>query len=324
MIEKKDIIHCEVWRKEICDYDYEPGQSKIDSGVVHCDLQHIPEFFNRINGTKNKYIVISSRSDYGVCYQKLNPPWNDLYKAIQLFITKEHGYKNLTMPARINRDKCHINDTYSIKCYSFTDSTFDVVPGNVKHWFLTNNMIFDDERIEGIPFGINSTDGTKEAVDTIFKFAKKTQDGKIKRDKWLYINFQFYTPERADLYIHYDQYSSQAIATCDRDIKYEDYLGSLLEHKFCLCPNGNGVDCYRTWECLYLGCTPILQIHSGTHYMINKRLPIIFSHSLFNISKLSLRPLLNHLETEQFSLEAAKLSFWKSKIEQKRELLCDT
>ena len=324
MIDKKEMIHCEVWRKEICDYEYEPGQTNIESGVVHCDLQHIAEFFNRIRGTKNKYVVISSRSDYGLCYQKHFPVYGDLHKAVQLFVTREHGYRNLTLQARLDKERCASTDLYSIKCYAFTDSTFNHIPDNVQHWFLTNNMVNDDPRIEGIPFGVNSVDGMK-SVNSIFNLAKKIEEGKIKRDDWMYVNFQFYTPERLDLYVHYENFTNKDVSTCEHDIKYEDYLKRLASHKFCLCPNGNGVDCYRTWECLYLGCVPIIQLHPGTSYLADKNLPIVMSHSLFNIGKLNLRPLLTHVQTSDgISMEAAKLSYWKNKIDQKRELLCAT
>ena len=35
------------------------------------------------------------------------------------------------------------------------------------------------------------------------------------------------------------------------------YLKALMAHKFAICPEGNGTDTHRFWECLYLKTIPI-------------------------------------------------------------------
>ena len=37
-----------------------------------------------------------------------------------------------------------------------------------------------------------------------------------------------------------------------------DNLLRMKEYEFCICPEGNGVDCHRFWEALYLKCVPIV------------------------------------------------------------------
>jgi hypothetical protein len=41
-------------------------------------------------------------------------------------------------------------------------------------------------------------------------------------------------------------------------VKQEDYYKTLGKYKFCICPEGNGSDTHRLWECLYLRCVPIV------------------------------------------------------------------
>ena len=36
-------------------------------------------------------------------------------------------------------------------------------------------------------------------------------------------------------------------------------MSELSSYKFALSPEGNGIDCHRTWECLYLGVIPIVK-----------------------------------------------------------------
>lgn len=51
----------------------------------------------------------------------------------------------------------------------------------------------------------------------------------------------------------------------DNDRKNEnfvvDYFRELKKHKFVLSPFGNGLDCHRTWETIYLGGVPIVKKH---------------------------------------------------------------
>jgi hypothetical protein len=39
---------------------------------------------------------------------------------------------------------------------------------------------------------------------------------------------------------------------------YNNYLNNLKRHKFVVSPPGNGIDCHRNWEALYLGCIPVI------------------------------------------------------------------
>lgn len=38
------------------------------------------------------------------------------------------------------------------------------------------------------------------------------------------------------------------------------YLRDLARWRYCVSPPGNGVDCHRTWEALYLGCVPVVSV----------------------------------------------------------------
>ena len=42
------------------------------------------------------------------------------------------------------------------------------------------------------------------------------------------------------------------------NLQFSDYIKELSSCYFCLSPNGNGIDCHKHWECLYLGVIPIV------------------------------------------------------------------
>jgi len=54
----------------------------------------------------------------------------------------------------------------------------------------------------------------------------------------------------------YDTVSDNGIAIQD-NTDYKSYLQQLKQYKFCISPEGNGIDCYRTWESLYMKTIPI-------------------------------------------------------------------
>ncbi len=45
------------------------------------------------------------------------------------------------------------------------------------------------------------------------------------------------------------------------NMSHPQYLNELAQHKYCICPEGNGMDTHRFWEALYLQSIPIV-IHS--------------------------------------------------------------
>ena len=55
---------------------------------------------------------------------------------------------------------------------------------------------------------------------------------------------------------------------------YYNYLKLLSTYKFAICPEGNGIDTHRFWECLYLKTIPICLKNTVTLYY-SKLFPII-------------------------------------------------
>lgn len=58
------------------------------------------------------------------------------------------------------------------------------------------------------------------------------------------------------------------------NVNYKQYLYNLSSYKFAICPEGNGLDTHRFWECLYLKVIPIcLKNNITEHY--SKIYPVI-------------------------------------------------
>lgn len=80
-------------------------------------------------------------------------------------------------------------------------------------------------------------------------------------EKLLYINFNTQTnsQEREPIY-HRFKNSDRITVRNPREIESkQQYLTEITNHKFVMCPRGNGIDTHRMWECLYLGIIPVVK-----------------------------------------------------------------
>ena len=59
------------------------------------------------------------------------------------------------------------------------------------------------------------------------------------------------------------------------NIEPVDNLTRLSAYKFCICPEGNGVDTHRLWEALYLKVVPIVINSEFTQTLIKNNIPLV-------------------------------------------------
>ena len=118
---------------------------------------------------------------------------------------------------------------------------------NCKQIF-TQNVNVLDSRVEFLPIGIANHfwkwGDTKKVVDVILEDIEKTD--------LVYDHFQ----ERDNRVKCYESVRREGIPIVGT-MEYEDYLQKLKSYKYCVSPEGNGIDCYRTWEALYMKTIPI-------------------------------------------------------------------
>jgi hypothetical protein len=132
------------------------------------------------------------------------------------------------------------------------------IDNKIIHWFA-QNLAFKNDKTTPIPIGVinyhYSSINNNGRVSTM-KRSSDLSDRIFKKNK---ISFGFTTTsniERVNL--------KNSLETNDLLIKIENkdqfkYFTSLSEYKFIVSPEGNGTDCHRTWESLYLGTIPIVK-----------------------------------------------------------------
>lgn len=99
-------------------------------------------------------------------------------------------------------------------------------------------------------------------------------------------------------------------------LPYEEYLQQIKNHKFVLCPSGNGIESSRNWETLYMKRVPIFQDHPYLREMF-KEFPALFVEDFSEVTEELL--LANDYLFEQaqtMDMNKLTLEYWVNKATQ--------
>jgi len=91
----------------------------------------------------------------------------------------------------------------------------------------------------------------------------------------------------------------------------EQFLYDIYNHKFCLCPRGNGIDTHRLYEALYLKTIPIVVKHK-THVNLND-LPILFIDNWNEIKDYTsddFNRIYDDIMSKKYNMNKLKMSYW--------------
>jgi hypothetical protein len=242
---------------------------------AYCTTDEVTAFWATL---PDDTILITGCSDGSVRLQAHHPVNEDLPKHVRAGNWQEMAavrdkYIGVQVGPACRQDRCSPSDCFSIKTERYTWATFSEVPQAVRHWFSTNVDV-EHQRIDLLPFGLNN-DGPGASL--VNQFAGRPKSA------LLYVNFQVNTLERVRLKDHFSR-STWMTFRHQPDLPVDQYLAEMGEHKFVLCPEGNGLDCYRIWESLYLGCIPILQNSHFAQRLHQLCLPVVILNDLALVS----------------------------------------
>ena len=132
-------------------------------------------------------------------------------------------------------------------------------------------------------------------------------------------------PREAALYLNFDVRTNPAVRApllaalrhrpfvrLGRPLPYPAYLAEMAGHHFCLSPPGNGLDCHRTWECLYLGVVPVVRRGDGDALLSG--LPVIACDDLAGLDAETLARGWRALAGRVFDDRPLRLSTWRARI----------
>ena len=152
---------------------------------------------------------------------------------------------------------------------------------NNKHlikWYAQNvNLVH--EKLISIPIGIANSRWEHGNIETLSRVINLNNV----KDNLLYCNINISTNinERTNCLNNILPYKNS-----DR-VTHEEYLANISKSYFVISPNGNGVDCHKHWESIYLDAIPIVTNSINIQFYKDYPIIIIDSWSDFNKLKLS-------------------------------------
>lgn len=207
-----------------------------------------------------------------------------------------------------NSDGCIIPRNMDSRWYDFT---WDDIPSNVNHWFAQNAHVGDD-KLTPIPIGLECDrwHPPSEKKDTMHSIlsAGTTVDRKL-----VYLNLTERTPLRFDIY---KWFADENWCTVEPRSDFSHYARQLSTHKFTFSPDGNGMDCCRTWEALYLGSFPIVERHYFTEEFA-KQLPLLIVDDWTQITESFLNDKYREFMNREWNWEALGVQYWRNLIKEK-------
>lgn len=293
--------------RDLCDYVYDPamGLSELppNGTSVFLPLDWSADFFRRIEGTPNRYVVVSGNSDYCLCYQNEHPINRDMLKwwefCKQDFLNAPE-YSDLLIPSRCRKEYCKITDRFSIKCYSYTKDTFSHIPANVVHWFVVNSDV-DEENVSSLPFGVPDW-----SYNPIQQATSRERMNKV------YVCFSRNTLERSKI-ISIIKQQHPPNFVYDEDVTHEQYIEALKTYKYVLAMPGNGFSTFRSSESLYCGAIPLHPTYRFNEVFADYGLYFNSLEDLFSM---------NFVKMESNKPPIKYLEDFTTLLEEKKKLLC--
>ena len=190
-------------------------------------------------------------------------------------------------------------------------------------WYCQNKNI-NHERIFSIPIGLENFEPDFSFKSQFGRFSSLPSNGpykkeyisnlssKIKEHKNLiYSNFSTATFPSERNHVK-NMFIDKKWVTKEENVDWKMYYDSIADSKFCFSPRGNGIDCHRTWEALYLRTIPIVKKSICMNDFLD--LPILFIDDWSEITEQFLQEKYEHMKNNMYNLEKLRMSYWKKII----------
>ena len=197
------------------------------------------------------------------------------------------------------------DDTVTEKYKSILDN------GKIIRWFSTN-IGFTHEKLIALPIGIANSQWEHGNLFLLDKIVRENNN----KNNLVYKNFNIGTSPSNRNYV--DRATSLNKMSMSSKVAQEEYLRNIATSKFNICPLGNGIDCHRVWETLYLGTIPI--VTDCINNRMFEDLPILFvkNNDWSIITKSYLEDKYSYFIDRIWNYEKLDLQYWKNRINEEK------
>lgn len=180
-------------------------------------------------------------------------------------------------------------------------------------WFSTNADVSKHYKMNAIPIGIPYSichSNSKVREDYLLNFK---DINKSKKKHLVIFNSRLETNiiKRKKVY---DFFSKKNWCYKPPIKNYNNYFEDMKNSIFVIAPPGNGLDCFRMWEALMVGCYPIIE--SSFLDPLYDDLPVVIVKDWSSVNTKFLFDELKKIKNKTINLEKLKADYWLNKIKQ--------
>jgi len=229
-------------------------------------------------------------------------------------------FKDSILPLIDDNKKIVLVTHNSDKGITTTDTCHKYLLDNPKiHKWLAQNVAFECNKdyypkLIGIPIGLENSQWKGSNFNVLRDIIRSEN---LEKTGLMYFNFNTKTNSGVRNGIRKTLLKNGFEESESKE--WREYLRDMSRHKFVVSPPGNGLDCHRTWEALYLGSIPIVQNNSLKKHF--EDLPIVFVDDWNNITPDFLESEYNNKFANSDSCcyrnyEKLTIGYWKNKIQE--------
>jgi len=279
----RDISDFVLW-----DNNYKPFTFDIlkKNAIIWCKRDYIFELFKNLQFSGRNYILITGASDYEVGLRE----FSQKPKCIKKWFAQNVNYKHpdlISIPIGLHPDRDIDEAHLDVSWFINKVNEFKNVPKSKEtlycNWSMHTNP---NERLHIIP------KLSQNNIKTKWDYPDFTSERKILNTK----EFELYKQGKSTI---------QKVSTVHG---YYDYCNEMSRYQFVVSPPGNGIDCHRTWEALYMGSMPI--ILNSILYDEFTELPIIKVNDWTDVTYELLYSYLN----KEYNYEKLYMNYWIKRI----------
>ena len=198
--------------------------------------------------------------------------------------------------------------------YSINKNYLEYLDNKLLVSWYSQNVNFKHKKLKSIPIGLENSQWFPETrkIEKLFNINSTPKN--IKNLVYLNLNILNNPGVRQPIY---DMLNNKPYVTTQygrNGLGYDEYLDNLYNHKFMICPEGNGIDVHQPWESLYVNTIPIQKKNINNSNW--RELPICWlddweqlTDENFLISEYK------RIFETKFDLSKLDFDYWKNKIQ---------
>jgi hypothetical protein len=235
-------------------------------------------------------------------------------------------YAHLLLPilAEINREFVLV--THNSDCFisdhgvGFKDgrgnhwkTEMATIPSNVIKWYSPNVNTLRN-KVEAIPTGLANEWWSPDVNKRGQMIAKWGEQRQIRNLVYMDHNFVQNPEERK---VPYDVLGDKPWVTAQREgLNFPKFLDNVYNHKFVICPRGNGMGTHREWETLYMGSYPIMLKDLNNRFY--SELPFVLVDEWSDVTEDFLNSEYERIRGKEWNMKMLTFAYWKDKIKSTR------